>query len=229
MFTEHGTRAASVLGHGIRTVTTSVGITHMHRNVLKCTRDQDMISAAISPSQQDNSNRTRPYATSDDFEQLFLTEITDLFRLSLQLTADAEKAERCLVHAMRDCFGGSIISRHFMSVWARRMVIRNAIQLVLGIDNDLASDAGSELQLQPSEYRIEELRESVEILDLPDLDRLVFVICVLERLSVLDCALLLKRSPKDVCEGIARAANRVALAEGLNPTGTTTGCRTIAF
>jgi DNA-directed RNA polymerase specialized sigma24 family protein len=109
------------------------------------------------------------------------------------------------------------------------MVIRNAIQLILGIDNDPASDAGSEFQLQPSEYRIEDLRQSVAILNLPDLDRLAFVICVLERLSVLDCALLLKRSPRDVCEAIARATNRLALAEGQNHPGTTNACRTIAF
>jgi hypothetical protein len=109
------------------------------------------------------------------------------------------------------------------------MVIRNAIQLVLGIENNPAGDGTSEFHLQPSEFRIEELRESVEILDLPDLERLVFVICVLERLSVLDCALLLKRSPKDVCEAIARAANRVAFAEGHSHTRTITACRTIAF
>jgi DNA-directed RNA polymerase specialized sigma24 family protein len=108
------------------------------------------------------------------------------------------------------------------------MVIRNAIQLVLGIDNDLAGDGKSEFHLQPSECRIEECRESLAVLELPDFDRLVFVMCVLERLSFLDCALLLRKSPKDVCEAMARAANRVAFAEGHNPTGTITGCRTIA-
>ena len=186
------------------------------------------MSALHSPSCRNNPNRTRSYATDDDFEQLFLTEITEFFRLSLQLTADAAKAERCLIHAMRDCFGGGTISRNAMRVWARRMVIRNAIQLVLGIESDLAGDGKSEFHLQPSEFRIEELRESVEILDLPDFDRLVFVMCVLERLSFLDCALLLKKSPKDVCEAIARAANRVAFVEGHNDTGAITGCRTIA-
>ena len=70
--------------------------------------------------------------------------------------------------------------------------------------------------MQPREYRIEALRDSLAILELPDFDRLVFVICVLERYSILDCALLLKRSPKDVNDARVRAINRVVSAEELN-------------
>jgi hypothetical protein len=70
--------------------------------------------------------------------------------------------------------------------------------------------------LQPSEYRIEALRESAAIFDLPDFDRLVFVICVLERYSILDCALLLRRSPKDVNDARVRAIYQVVSAEERN-------------
>src|SRR6516162_9709058 len=96
-----------------------------------------MMNAALHfPGHRRNSNAPRVYATEEDFQQLFFAEITDLFRLSLQLTANAEKAERCLVDAMRDCFGNSAISRKFARVWAHRMIIRNAIRLVLGVDDD---------------------------------------------------------------------------------------------
>ena len=165
------------------------------------------------PSNRGNCRETHSFTPNDDFQQLFSTEITDLFRLSLQLTANAEKAERCVIDAMTDCFGETIVARGFARVWARRMVICNAIRLVLNIDNDNACDAGYEFQLQPSGYRTEELRESVAVLDLPDVDRLAFVICVLERFSVLDCALLMRKSPKDVCDAVERATNRVASAE----------------
>jgi len=99
-----------------------------------------MMNAALHfPGHRRNSNAPRVYATEEDFQQLFFAEITDLFRLSLQLTANAEKAERCLVDAMRDCFGNSAISRKFARVWAHRMIIRNAIRLVLGVhDEDVA-------------------------------------------------------------------------------------------
>ncbi len=89
------------------------------------------------------------------------------------------------------------------------MVIRNAVRLIWGTPNDIVDDSALEFQLQPSDYPLEELRESVAILTLPDLDRLAFVICVLERYSILDCALLLRKTPQKVHEAILRAADQV--------------------
>lgn len=152
-------------------------------------------------------------ATPKDYQQMFVAEMTNLFRLSLDLTGDVEKAKKCLILAMRDCFEKSAVSKKSARLWARRMVVRNAVCLVLGTANDIQSETGSDLHLQPSEYQIEALRGSVVIQNLPDFDRLVFVICVLERYSILDCALLLRRSPKDVDDARVRSANRVILAE----------------
>ena len=148
-------------------------------------------------------------ATAEDFEQLFAKESIDLLRLSLHLTADAEKAETCVILAMRDCLFRSSVSKDRVHIWARRMVIRNAVRLILGTQNDNVDDSALEFQLQPSDYPLEKLRESVAILTLPDLDRLCFVICVLERYSILDCALLLRKTPKKVHEAILRAADQV--------------------
>lgn len=169
-----------------------------------------MIGPLHLTSHRRNSNESRSYATDADFQELFTSEMSDFFRLSLQLTADAGKAERCFTLAMKNCFGTKTIIKDFARIWARRMVIRNAIHLVLGIENDIASHTGSEFTLQPSQYREEELRECFAILQLPEFDRLVFVICVLERLSILDCALLLRKSPKDVQGAIMRATNQIA-------------------
>jgi DNA-directed RNA polymerase specialized sigma24 family protein len=159
-------------------------------------------------------------ATTDDFQRLFAREMTDLFRLSLHLTADAEKAESCLILAMGECFATSTVSKEWALTWARRMVVRNAICLVLGtksaMPNDICSEAGPDFHLQPSEYPIETLRDSLAILALPDFERLAFVICVLERYSILDCALLMKRSPKDVNDARVRAINKVVFAEERN-------------
>jgi hypothetical protein len=148
--------------------------------------------------------------------------MTDFFQLSLQLTADADKAERCFTLAMKDCFGTNAIIKGFARTWARRMVVRNAIHLVLGIDNDFARDTDSEFHLQPSAHRLSELRESAAILDLPDFDRLAFVICVLERNSILDCALLLRKSPKDVNDAIMRATSQIASLANRKHTENTT-------
>jgi len=161
-------------------------------------------------SRRRNPNGTRSFATNDDFQKLFAVEINDLFRLSLQLTANAEKAGRCLTLAMEDCSGTNTISRDFARVWVRRQIIRTAIHSVLGVDNDFARPFSPEFQLQPSLGPIGELRESPAILELPDLERLSFVTCVLERLSILDCALLLRKSPKYVSDAIMCASTRLA-------------------
>jgi DNA-directed RNA polymerase specialized sigma24 family protein len=177
-------------------------------------------------SNRRDSKEKDPCATREDFHQLFAREMTNLLRLSLHLTADSEKAEKCLILAMRDCFERSVVSKKWAHLWARRMVVRNAIRLVLSTENDISCETGSDFYLQPSTFQIEALRKSSEILDLPDFDRLVFVICVLERYSILDCALLLRRSPKDVHDAITRATNRVVPVEERNDQETTAMNRT---
>jgi DNA-directed RNA polymerase specialized sigma24 family protein len=164
----------------------------------------------INRRHQNNSHSTRSYATNEDFKRLFAAVIDDLFRLSLQLTADADKAKHCLALAMADCFGSDTISTDFAHVWARRMVIQNAIHLVLDLDRGTSGVAACDFHFQAGEVHEEEPPESIEVLHLPEFDRLAYVICALERLAIQDCALLLRKSPKDVKEAIARAANRIA-------------------
>jgi DNA-directed RNA polymerase specialized sigma24 family protein len=158
-----------------------------------------------------NSIKTGSYATDDDFQQLFKTQFNDFFRLALRLTTDAEKTEHCLILAEENCLSTNTICKDFVHVWARRMVIRNAIDLVLDTDCDSAGNEGSEFHLLSGEIHKGDRLESVAILHLPKFDRLAFVICALERLSIQDCALLLRRAPKDVNEAIARAASRIEL------------------
>jgi DNA-directed RNA polymerase specialized sigma24 family protein len=168
------------------------------------------VSQLNSPRVNTNNNRC---AAPEDFEQIFAKQNTDLLRLSLQLTVDAEKAETCLVLAMRDCFFGSSISISRAHAWARRMVIRNAIRLVWGTPNDILCNAEYEFYLQPSGDALASSRESIAILGLPVLDRLVFVICVLERYSIPDCAVILGKTPCEVREMIVRSTNQVISAE----------------
>jgi hypothetical protein len=137
-----------------------------------------------------------------------------------RVTADAEKAESCLILAMRECLSNSAISKEWALVWARRKVVCNAIRLVLGTEDappkNIHSATGPNSHLHPGDYRIEALRDSLAILALPNFDRLVFVICVLERYSIMDCALLLNRSPKDVNDARVRAIYQVVSAEERN-------------
>jgi hypothetical protein len=159
------------------------------------------------------------YAVNDEFQQLFATEMTDIFRLSLNLTADTETAERCLILSMRECLQSNCVfnSRKLSRAWARRVVIRNAIHLVHAEENRKPGGSlgktTSHAQSQPNQYRTTAVPESLAVLNLPDFDRLVYVICVLEHYSVAHCAFLLSRSEKDVNDARVRATIRVVAAE----------------
>lgn len=150
-----------------------------------------------------NSRKTTSYATEDDFRLLFSAEISDFFRLSLQLTSNQEKAERCLILAMKDCSRAQTIFIDFARVWARRMISRNAIHLIQS--DGLETACGS----QSTELQNENQRKMAPALGPAELARLAFVICAVEHLSVQDCALLLGKSPRDVNEAIVRAGSQI--------------------
>lgn len=153
------------------------------------------------------------FSTAEDFERLFEEHATDLLRLALHLTADAEKAEGCLILAMRDCSVSTGIAKDRAYIWARRMVIRNAVRMIWGTPTDFLTEPAFEIQVQPTEYPPELIRESFAILALSDFERLAFVICILERYSFLDCALLLVKTPQEVHEAVLSAADQVVFVE----------------
>lgn len=159
-------------------------------------------------------------ARKEEFVNVFRSERMGLKQLAFLLTANAEKADRCLLLALRECTASSSVSRAWVHTWTRRAVIRIAIGLVTGsegqssietIDAEEESVIGLPVE-DPSGSRA----NSMPILDLPEFDRLVFVICVLERYSVHDCALLLGRSPTDVYAACRQTAVHVErIGEGL--------------
>ena len=155
------------------------------------------------------------YACKEDFASVFESERAGLQRLALLLTANSEAVKRCLIRAFRECTASSSVSKGWVLSWTRRSVIRgNAIGLVMCPSevtrwvnaNDDVGIAGQSFSQDDSPGAI---AESKSILDLPELDRFVFVICVLERYSMHDCALLLGRSPRDISEARQRVGNQV--------------------
>lgn len=104
-----------------------------------------------------------------------------------------------------------------MRTWARRVVIRNAIRIVAEVQED-HSDLSCATRLSGA-LKSEEIVPSVfgefsSVLDLPNFERIVFVLCVLERYSIQDCALLVGRLQRDVREAKIRALERTATHEG---------------
>ena len=153
------------------------------------------------------------YARKEEFVGVFDCESVGLQRLALLLTANSETAKRCLSRAFRECTARTLVSREWVVSWTRRMVIRNAISLVMGpggrsfvTTNDDADDG---LFAFSPDDSLGAIAASESVLNLPEFDRLVLVICVLERYSIHDCALLLGKSPRDISEARQRVRNQV--------------------
>lgn len=157
------------------------------------------------------------YATSEQFESLFKSRREPLLRLALLLTASSEKAAQSLTLALRDCTLNGSVSTDWIFLWARRAVVRNAAQLVFR--KELVSHArnpdgnchhgNSQVNSAETTRRI----DIPSILKMPEFERLVFVITVLEHSSIQDCALLMGQSPKEICDAQKRAMGMSFLAE----------------
>jgi DNA-directed RNA polymerase specialized sigma24 family protein len=163
------------------------------------------------------------YASDDDFQRLFAVEMPNLYRLAFFMITDCGKTERCLIAAINDCMSGSAVSRAWVGSWARRVVVRHAIQIVADsqeIQPGLASDSGEALiDGKSQEPPTDAFGEFAAILSLKALERIVFVLCVLERYPIRDCALLLGQSQQNVQEAQSRALEQIAAYQKDGPRG----------
>lgn len=157
------------------------------------------------------------YATASDFQKFFASEMPDIVRLAFLLTADAEKAERCVNVTMRECMASRSVLKRFLREWTRNTLIGNGIRMMTGIPVcplPKIPQQGSFPSTRKSRRRaIGTSAESAGILELSDLDRLVYVVCVLERYPTQDCALLLGKSPQLIREARNRALRQIAAFE----------------
>lgn len=180
-----------------------------------------------SKNKQDRENNASYYATAEDFQRFFAAEMTDLFWLGLLLTADAEDTERVLILAMRDCSQNDTVAKEWIRAWVHRAVICQAVQVVLVSDSTWSETILNRLQpqfeLSSAQYAKEAAAESLVILSLPKLERLVFVICRIERYSIQDCSILLSTSAAIVRAALRRVASRVVDFEMLRCDGAGAG------
>ena len=72
----------------------------------------------------------RNYATADDFRRLFTEDMASLYLLAFLLAGSHESAESCFVSGIEDCAENSSVFREWARSWARRVIIRNAVQMI---------------------------------------------------------------------------------------------------
>ena len=145
-----------------------------------------------------------PYATVDDFRQLFTENLEGLYHLAFLLARDPDTAEQCFVAPIEDCVASNRVFRDRALAWAERAVVRNAIWFMRPYPENAAQRAGDITKRAPAPY-LGGLR-SVFALGL--FERFVYVMLILEGYSDRDSGLHLGCSVAEV----GKARNR-ALAQ----------------
>ena len=155
-------------------------------------------------------NTMSPYATCEDFCKLFMDEAISFYLLSFLLTAKHERAEQCFVAGLDECVEGNAVSRDWARPWARRIIIRNAIRMMLPRPGP-SRPTPSEMNLKGdfTGLRLQDV-PFASILALEDFERFVYVLSVLERYQDQNCALLLDAAAQEVRDTRRRAFQRIA-------------------
>ena len=160
-----------------------------------------------------NHVRTQPindYAGVDDFFSVFTDCMDQLYQLSFLLTADHQKAKRCFVAGLDESVTSNRVFREWARSWAKRAIIQNAIREVKphsSLSNLYAFAVSDYVVEVPGGERHFTLNS---ILALPDFERFVFVMSVLERYSDHDCAILLGCTGQEIREARVRSYSRLA-------------------
>jgi hypothetical protein len=147
-----------------------------------------------------------PYATNADFCRIFHAEMSSLYLLSLLLTADCNKAEKCFLQSLEDSAGSPSVFKEWARSWARRMIIHNAIRLI----DPRPADRISTLHPAPRGSVANVQAEIAAVVDIPVFERFVFVLSVFERFSDQHCSVLLNCSRREVAAGRNCALRRIA-------------------
>jgi hypothetical protein len=168
-------------------------------------RGEEMTEQAHTQSENDE----KQYATREEFLKIFDEDMNGLYQLSFLLTGDHHKAECCFVAGIDDCAKENRVFREWARAWARRVIVGKAIRELNPRRNDSNSSSLPSVfsHNQQSSGAIGHF-DVETVLRLPDFERFVFVLCVLERYRQHECALLLGCSASDV-----REARTGAIAE----------------
>jgi hypothetical protein len=149
------------------------------------------------------------YATCQDFLRVFDEDMRGLYQLSVLLTGDPEKAERCFVTGMEDCAKENRVFREWAHVWAKRVIVQNAIRELQPRPSHPDSSALAATAFSHKNGPIGHFNVDA-VLGLADFERFVFVLCVLERYREHECALLLGCSASEVREARTQVIHELA-------------------
>jgi DNA-directed RNA polymerase specialized sigma24 family protein len=142
-------------------------------------------------------------AVWEDFCEAFATDTKPLYLLAFLLTANHRGAEQSFA-ATLDAVSEATVFKDWVRPWIRRTLIKVAIGRVLGRSGD-----NSEIR---DSWRGADAGASFNaVAHLDSLERLVFVMSVLEGHSIKECSLLLDRSEQEVVTARLQALKDLSL------------------
>jgi DNA-directed RNA polymerase specialized sigma24 family protein len=155
------------------------------------------------------------HAVWGDFCDALAKDMKPLYLLAFLLTANHQDAEHCFAMAL-EAASHATVFRESVRSWIRRGLIKVAIRWVLRRPSDNSeprdswwdSDAGTSFNA---------------VAQLGSLERLVFVMAVLEGYSIKECSLLLDRSERAVVTARLHALKNLSSDRALGISLATTG------
>lgn len=147
------------------------------------------------------------HPTSIDFCRALTEQLQRLYVLSLLLTADDDKAEKCFVSAIGECGDGAGVFSEWACSWARRAIVKHAIQMIKPAPEHADSLPFVSLD---GPATLPGNNTFAPIVALDAFERFVFVMSILEGQSEQDCAVLLRCSRRDVTIARVLALTRLA-------------------
>src|ERR1700758_55303 len=151
------------------------------------------------------------YAAAADFSEVFTEEMHSLYLLSFLLTADKDKAEQCFIGGLGECLEGMGAFMEWARLWARRAIIRQAIQVIKPAPED--TDLSPLARVNKSRLASPSNNLLAAIVSLSAFERFVFVMSILERLSDGDCLSLLRCSRRELALARELAVRFLATAD----------------
>jgi DNA-directed RNA polymerase specialized sigma24 family protein len=139
------------------------------------------------------------HAVWGDFCDAFVKDMKPLYLLAFLLTANHQDAERCFATALQAASEATVFS-DWVLPWIRRTLIKVAIRRVLRRPSDNRdswwdSDDGTSFNA---------------VAQLGSLERLVFVMAVLEGYSIKECSLLLEGSEQAIVTARSHALKNLS-------------------
>lgn len=155
------------------------------------------------------------YASSGDFHRIFAEEKDELYRLSVLLTADHEKAQRCFVSGLEDSVKANPVFKEWAHSWARRAIIQCAVRIINPRPIERDAPGFNSGGANPTADQA----EVASVLELRPFERFVYVMSVLERYSDQACSVLLGCSRQDVVAARIRASQRIEMQSNYTLSG----------